>query len=407
MDRTAPPDPAHAPPPALLDRVVFVAGQVLFVVLVAVGTVRTVQTGDYGPGLWVAVTAVTAWNFVGSLRVVGRGRGAQQVWLAGLLIGWTGLVAIGAEFVWLAFLLAMLVWHLLPRRAAVPAVLAIMVVAVAGFAWHRGGLQVAAVIGPVIGIASAAVFTELYARISAQSEERRRLLDELLRTQRALAEREREAGRLAERERLAGDIHDTVGQALASVILLLRAAGSDSATPTARATQLDTALSTAQTALTETRRLVRGLGPESIEKLGLRGSLRALADESSALGTPTSYAEHGFVSATPALLPTATEEALLRAAQEAVANARNHGRPGHVAVTVTRLDDAVTVDVFDDGAGFDPGAQAAAPRPADGSGYGLRAMRSRIAACAGSVVIESEPGQGTAVQITVPIEEEQ
>src|SRR5699024_2698784 len=164
LDRTAPPDPAHAPPPALLDRVVFVAGQVLFVVLVAVGTVRTVQTGDYGPGLWVAVAAVTAWNFVRSLGVVGRGRGPQQVRLAGLPSGWSGLVAIGAEFVWRAFLLAMLVWHLLPRRAAVPAVLAIMVVAVAGFAWHRGGLQVAAVIGPVIGIASAAVFTELYAR---------------------------------------------------------------------------------------------------------------------------------------------------------------------------------------------------------------------------------------------------
>lgn len=398
---------ATAAPTGVLDRVVFVAGQVLFVVLVAVGTVRTLQLGDYVPGMWALVAAVTAWNFLGSLQVIGRGAGAQRLWLIGLLIGWAGLVAVGAEFVWLAFLLAMLAWHLLPRRWAAPVVLTIMVVAVFGFAWHRGGLQVAAVIGPVIGIASAVVFTELYARISAQSEERRRLLDELLRTERALAVREREAGRLAERERLAGDIHDTVGQALASVILLLRAAGSDTATPAARATQLDTALATAQTALTETRRLVRGLGPESIEKLGLRGSLRALAEESTALGTPTSYAEHGFASATPALLPTVTEEALLRAAQEAVANARNHGRPGRVSLTVTRLTDAVTVDVVDDGTGFDPEAQATAPQRADGSGYGLQTMRSRIAARAGSVVIESEPGQGTAVQITVPIEEEQ
>lgn len=401
------PPPATAAPTGVLDRVVFISGQVLFVVLVAVGTVRTLQLGDYVPGMWVLVTAVTGWNILGSLQVIGRGPRAQRIWLAGLLLGWAGLVAVGAEFVWLAFLLAMLVWHLLPRRWAAPTVLVIMVVAVVGFAWHRGGLQVAAVIGPVIGIASAVVFTELYARISAQSEERRRLLDELLRTQRALAVREREAGRLAERERLAGDIHDTVGQALASVILLLRAAGSDTATPAARATQLDTALSTAQTALAETRRLVRGLVPESIEKHGLRRSLQALAEESTALGIATSYAEHGFAGATPALLPTATEESLLRAAQEAVANARNHGAPTHVAITVTRLADAVTVDVIDDGSGFDPTGAAAAPQRPDGSGYGLRAMHSRISACDGSVVIESEPGQGTAVQVTVPIEEEQ
>lgn len=422
-------DDAGHPPAA--DPYVLIAGHLLFAVLLVIGTVRAVagspltSTGPVAP-LALAV-AIAAWYVAGAVRIANPDAAAPamdlwaRVWLAGLLAFWLALVGVSGEFIWLAFLLVMLVWHLLPRRAAVPIDVAVAVVTVVAFAWHQGAVQVGAVLGPIVGIASAVVMTEIYQRLRAQSEERRRLVDELMRTQAALAERERETGRLAERERLARDIHDTVGQSLSSVILLLRAALTDTAqadtaqADTAQADterdnaaraheahriQLQTALDSTLAALGETRRLVRGLAPESIEKQGLRTALTALAEETRVLGLRATFSEHGSTQA----LTRQCEVALLRAAQESVANARNHGDAETVTITLTYQDDEAAVDIVDDGGGFDTGTPVRSRE--DGSGYGLSAMRARIAECAGSVEIESEVGGGTAVRASVPVSSE-
>lgn len=423
---------APAAAPTRADRHVLIAGHVLFAVLLAIGVVRVVAAGPLDAAGTIAclvIAALTAaWYVVGAVWVAGaesipitaeirppasRAGSASRtahgpastllrarVWLAGLIVLWLILVVFSSEFIWLAFLIAMLVWHLLPIRAAAVIDIAVAVVTVVAFAWHQGEVVVGAVIGPTVGIASAAVMTEIYQRLRVQSEERRRLLDELVRTQQALAAHEHEAGRLAERERLARDIHDTVGQSLASVILLLRAAlGDTDAGPRGEAhrTQLQTALDSTLAALAETRRLVRGLAPESIEKRGLVRALSSLADENRALGTRTTFTEH--CSSNP--IPIAAEVALLRVAQEAVANARNHAEAHSVTITLTHQGDEVSVDVVDDGVGFDPAARTG--RRADGSGFGLQAMRSRIRECGGEVVVESEPGSGTAIRATIPI----
>ena len=87
---------------------------------------------------------------------------------------------------------------------------------------------------------------------------------------------------------------------------------------------------------------------------------------------------------------------LLRAAQEAIANARRHAAASHITVTLTYYPDEVSLDVTDDGCGFDP--SEALKR----GGLGLIGMRERAEALGGSLAIESTPGEGTAVAVTLP-----
>ncbi|HET6289320.1 MAG TPA: ATP-binding protein, partial [Amycolatopsis sp.] len=91
---------------------------------------------------------------------------------------------------------------------------------------------------------------------------------------------------------------------------------------------------------------------------------------------------------------------LLRTAQEALANVAKHARAGRVALTLSYMEDLVTLDVLDDGVGFAPDAKRAGGSP-DG-GFGLAGMRQRVQRLAGRLDVESEPGGGTAITVTVP-----
>ena len=97
------------------------------------------------------------------------------------------------------------------------------------------------------------------------------------------------------------------------------------------------------------------------------------------------------------LLPE-LEVTLYRVAQEALANAEKHARASRIAVSLTYTGDVVLLDVRDDGAGFDP----ASPACGDGTGFGLQAMRQRVRRVAGMFVLESAPGEGTAVNVQLP-----
>lgn len=281
-------------------------------------------------------------------------------------------------------------------RLVIPLMWAIAAVAVVAFGLHTGWWLSAV----AVGLASAVLVTWAYERLRRHIEAWRRLVAELTAAQTALAEREREAGRLAEREHLAREIHDTVGQSLASVILLLRAAlgPTQEYAPAHCVAQLNTALDTAIAALAETRRMVRGLDPAAFDQGGLEEALAAQVAESSALGLPTTLAVHG----TPRRLDMSAEVALLRAAQEALSNIRKHAKANRATVTLTFHEDEVTVDIVDDGCGFVPDSLPG-QRP-DGSGYGLTGMRARIKDRGGELTIESEPGSGTAVSATVPVD---
>jgi signal transduction histidine kinase len=205
----------------------------------------------------------------------------------------------------------------------------------------------------------------------------------------------REAGVLEERRRMAREIHDTLAQGLTGIVTQLqaaeRAAERSPADPAGWRRHVGAATRLARDSLSEARRSVEALRPEPLECGRLSEALAGVAERWSALnGIPVQVTTTGTVRP---VHPEA-EFALLRAAQEALANVARHARATRVGLTVSYMENEVAMDVRDDGVGFDP------DRPA--GGFGLVAMRQRVAALSGTLQVESEPGGGTAVSACVP-----
>lgn len=202
----------------------------------------------------------------------------------------------------------------------------------------------------------------------------------------------REAGITAERTRLAAEIHDTIAQALTGIVTQLQAA-TDSPDPAVAAAHIDRATSLARTGLTEARRSVRDLSPTALEHDDLPEALEKTVTEwSRSTATRAEFTVTGAV----APLHDEIQATLLRIAQEALTNTAKHARATRVGVTLSYMGDEITLDVRDDGRGFDPAAEA-------GLGYGLTGMRARAERLAGTVDTESEPGFGTAISARVPL----
>ena len=211
----------------------------------------------------------------------------------------------------------------------------------------------------------------------------------------------REAGVHDERQRMAREIHDTLAQGLTGIITQLQAAEQADAAGWRR--HVDAATRLARESLTEARRSVRALRPEPLRTARLSEALADVAQRWSALhGLAVEVTTTG--TARP-LLPDA-EVALLRTAQEALANVAKHAGASRVGMTLSYMEHEVALDVRDDGRGFDPGQLDQEPEPAaiNGSsgGFGLVAMRQRIEGLSGTLQVESEPGGGTAISACVP-----
>lgn len=347
---------------------------------------------------WVVLCAgvVAVVYAVGPLKIeAADSPRATAVWLVALIGAWLALLALSADAIYLAFPWFFLLLHLLPRTAGLLSVAAVTAAAVAGFAWHQSAFAAAMVIGPALGAAVAIVTVFGYQALQAESEQRRRLIIELDRTRSELAEVEHRAGVMKERERLAREIHDTLAQGFSSIQLLLRAAtrsldpGREIDAP--RATDLvEQARIEAQENLTEARRLVQALSPAGLAEGSLTGALERLCETTSS----RTEIRVSFHRVGPApTLATAVEVALLRIAQAALANTTQHAGATRADVTLTSMETAVTLDVVDDGTGFDP---QALPKTEKG-GFGLRSMKSRAAELGGVLTAESQPGRGTAI----------
>ncbi|WP_246212267.1 sensor histidine kinase [Streptomyces abyssomicinicus] len=224
----------------------------------------------------------------------------------------------------------------------------------------------------------------------------RRALDENAALHTQLLLQAREAGIADERRRLAAEIHDTLAQGLTGIIAQLQVVASTDDPAVARR-HADRAADLARHSLGEARRSVQNLAPAGLAEDGLPQALRKTVDgwserqglraEFTLTGEPEQL--HGEVAAT-----------LLRISQEALSNVARHASASRVGVTLSFMGDEVTLDVRDDGRGFDPAALP--PRTRNG-GFGLDGMRARAERIAGSVVVESEAGQGTAVSTRVPL----
>lgn len=163
--------------------------------------------------------------------------------------------------------------------------------------------------------------------------------------------------------------------------------------------RLRTARDTARTSLDELRRSVRALRPDLLESASLPQALSELVQRwSGEVGIAAELRRTGD----PVPLHPDAELALLRIAQEALTNIRRHARASRVVVTLSFLDDVVTLDVDDDGVGFAPAEPLDSPRVRTDGGFGLIGMRERLAAAGGTLVVESVPGQGTTIAASVP-----
>lgn len=236
-----------------------------------------------------------------------------------------------------------------------------------------------------------------YSELSAAHVRLAGLAEQNAGLQEQLVSRARESGVLAERARMARELHDTLAQGLAGVLSQLRAADTHVSPEHPAREYVDRAQETAKETLADARRSMLALRPVPLDAGTLPAAVESVVESWREHEGPR--AEVAF-NGDPVRLAADTENALLRAAQEALANVARHARATRVAVTLTFMDDVVVLDVRDDGVGFDPGT---APGPAaDGSGFGLTAMRHRIARVAGEVTIESGAGRGTALSIVVP-----
>jgi signal transduction histidine kinase len=228
---------------------------------------------------------------------------------------------------------------------------------------------------------------------SRHAERQAQTIRELEQAREEVHERGRTIGALEERQRLARELHDTVAQGLVSVVTQLEAAEQELeggridrvGERVARAREV------ARDALGDARRAVAALRPDVLERSGLAEALQGLSGPARD-GAPAVEVRADVPAG--ALRPDA-EVALLRCAQEALANARRHAGATTVRVDLRLGDAAAELRVRDDGRGFDP----AEARP---GGFGLVALRERAAAVGGDAEVTSVPGAGTEVRAWVP-----
>lgn len=380
----------------------------LLVVLAIVCAARALADGTHPIAELIGLALFVGWYALGvplARRVGGSSHGA--IWFVVLTVLWVVLVLVSPENVWLAFPLWLLAGHLLPLVPAVLISIAVLVVVVAEPVRQLGSTSFAAIVGPFIGMVVALgvaraqqalvrdgierqhLITSLY----AAQDETAALTDELARVQRA-------EGATSERTRLSRDIHDGIAQGFSSILLLARAALAEE-DPARLREILRHVESGAAEGLEESRRVVGALAPADLDEGSLTGAVRRVTER---------FAEESGVTARVVVvsalspLPTTAEVTLLRCVQGALANVRAHAHAHEVVVSLDETEDAVRVDIVDDGRGFDTEAWwGASPGSPSEGGYGLRATRARLREVGGGLSVESSPGEGTAVSAWIPL----
>jgi signal transduction histidine kinase len=199
-----------------------------------------------------------------------------------------------------------------------------------------------------------------------------------------------------ERRLVAYDIHDCLAQLVVSAKQHLDTfedlwrRQSDQAQA-----ELERGLDRLNRAIVETRRLLRTLGPGTLDSLGLLPALRALLDETSQAAGWEAHLTHNLGEVR---LPPTVETAVFRIIQEALANAAKHARTPRVAVELRKEPDRLAVEIRDWGVGFRGGPDSP-PVP----GLGLLGIRERARLLGGTCRIESGPGLGTRVAVTIAL----
>jgi signal transduction histidine kinase len=202
---------------------------------------------------------------------------------------------------------------------------------------------------------------------------------------------------LAERNRIGQEIHDGLAQGFTGILMQLGAA-EEAMHECARSSPLPAILTRirdlAKDGLAEARRSVMALRPDQTRRVGLELALKQLAERSTVDGRVACTFE-GTLNG-DGLAPERQHE-LLRIAQEAVSNAVRHAHPGNVRILLEEEVRLWRLSVIDDGRGM-----TLMPELYASQGYGLNNMRERAQGLGGKFHIESHPGEGTRVIVTLP-----
>ncbi|MDL1951411.1 sensor histidine kinase [Acidobacteria bacterium ACD] len=155
----------------------------------------------------------------------------------------------------------------------------------------------------------------------------------------------------------------------------------------------------ARRALDDLHRVIFDLRPSVLDDLGLFPAIRWFADRN--LVPRGVSVRYDFEDLDALRLSPERETAVFRAVQEALTNVLRHSRASTVVVEAEIAARRLRIRVEDDGEGFDPGSFATPSE--SGRGLGLLGMRERLELLGGRAAIESEPGEGTAVVLEVPV----
>lgn len=199
--------------------------------------------------------------------------------------------------------------------------------------------------------------------------------------------------RLAERARISRELHDAISQDLFS----LRMLGGGLRTAIAKGSNLQPFVETLEEAADrmtrEMRALLLELRPSQLEQFGLATALEELA--------AAYHARLGIIVTTtldPVPLDEKTEHALLRIAQEALTNAARHASASAITLRLQSLQDTIEFEITDNGKGFDPTENGTH------HGLGLHLMQERVQELHGMLSLQTTPGQGTRITISLPQE---
>ena len=391
---------------------------VLFAILLIVGAANSILENAESPVKCALILALTL--ALGTLYMAGtvyENRRAKRwakrslhrrwltaLWLVLITLLWVGLMTISPSFTWTVFPLLFLYLYLLPLTGGL-----IAVIFLTGFSilypTYNSTLEPSpgSIIGPALGALIAVIIYLAYRGLYNDALRQAHIAQQLRATRAEMAQIQHAAGRIEERERLAREIHDTLAQGLSSIVLMSRAAQA-SLKSDAEATAEALALieTSAQSNLEEARRFVKDLSSpaldvsltESLQRLVNELNQQAQAQKSGLFVDFSAEAQDGA-----RLISDATAQELLRIAQGALSNVVAHSRASRAVLTLSAWEHLLTLDIFDNGVGFDP--QRATPQ--EGRGFGLASLRARTQGLGGEFSIERAEPSGTIVTVRVPL----
>ena len=246
------------------------------------------------------------------------------------------------------------------------------------------------------------IFVWMFERQNTAREEAQNALRELDTAHRQLTQYAAQVEDLtlaSERQRMARELHDTLAQGLAGLVLQLEAIDSHLARGNTAKAQTITqqAMERARSTLADARRAIDDLRSGNLAEIDLETAVRAETDRFTAASGVPCELSIGL----PPELPEDVRDNALRVVSEALANIARHAQAQHVAVALRPIDHAhaLNIEVRDDGVGFDP-VQIGVGH------YGLIGLRERVRLIGGTLNIESAPEQGTTVRVCLPLEKE-